>query len=73
MFYFLANSSILIILSAIYYLDICYPSTSIRYRNENKCGEVYKPVRYPAFCNIFAVFNATDPLPFVPVIWIARN
>src|SRR5437899_3951977 len=48
------------------------PSTRMRSRNETRCGEVYRPTRWPAALRIAASIAATEPLPFVPPTWTSR-
>jgi len=33
-----------------------------------RCGEVYKPVRYPEAVSIDAIITDVDPFPFVPAM-----
>ena len=49
---------------------IISPLILILSRKSFKWGEVYRPVLYPACCNIEASMWDTDPLPFVPATWI---
>ena len=37
------------------------------------CGEVKRPVLKPPNCKADAVFSATEPLPFVPAMWMEGN
>src|SRR2546427_3612985 len=48
------------------------PSTRMRSRNETRCGEVYRPTRWPADLRIAASIAATEPLPLVPPTWTSR-
>ena len=51
---------------------IC-PLILILSRKSVRWGEVYKPVLYPDDWNIEASMWLTDPLPFVPAMWIHLN
>ena len=44
------------------------PSTANRSLSAIRCGEVYRPVAYPAARSPRSVMAATEPLPFVPAM-----
>jgi hypothetical protein len=49
------------------------PSTRMRSWIRSTCGEVYRPVRSPAFDSAVATSELVVPLPFVPATWTARK
>ena len=43
-----------------------WPFTRNRSSRQCRCGELYRPVRYPAAAKTLATIVAVDPLPLVP-------
>ena len=54
--------------STIQDLGTSWPLIFIRSVNDFKCGEVYKPTRYPCACKMEAIKCELLPFPLVPAI-----
>ena len=67
------NGIILLVKSTTNDLEHISPLTFILSLKSCKCGDVYKPVLYPASCKIAANMWLVEPLPLVPAICMVLN